>query len=53
MCGARRNGAGLGRAPRGCPGPGILIPVVTNPHKAAQALEKIVAEMERRYDLFQ
>ncbi len=30
----------------------LLIPVVTNPHKAAQALEKIVAEMERRYDLY-
>ena len=33
--------------------PHLLIPVVTNPHKASQALEKIVAEMERRYDLFQ
>ncbi|SGW81856.1 DNA translocase FtsK [Staphylococcus argenteus] len=33
--------------------PHLLIPVVTYPHKAAQALEKIVAEMERRYDLFQ
>ena len=32
--------------------PHLLIPVVTNPHKASQALEKIVAEMERRYDLF-
>ena len=32
--------------------PHLLIPVVTNPHKAAQALEKL-AEMERRYDLFQ
>ena len=30
--------------------PHLLIPVVTNPHKAAQALEKIVAEMERRYN---
>jgi S-DNA-T family DNA segregation ATPase FtsK/SpoIIIE len=28
--------------------PHLLIPVVTNPHKASQALEKIVAEMERR-----
>ncbi len=33
--------------------PHLLIPVVTNPHKASQALDKIVAEMERRYDLFQ
>lgn len=33
--------------------PHLLIPVVTNPHKASQALEKIVSEMERRYDLFQ
>ena len=32
--------------------PHLLIPVV-NPHKASQALEKVVAEMERRYDLFQ
>ena len=32
--------------------PHLLIPVVTN-HKASQALEKVVAEMERRYDLFQ
>ncbi len=33
--------------------PHLLIPVVTNPHKAAQALEKIIAEMEKHYDLFQ
>ena len=33
--------------------PHLLIPVVTNPHKASQALEKVKFEMERRYDLFQ
>ena len=30
----------------------IYLSVVTNPHKASQALDKVVAEMERRYDLF-
>ncbi|WP_145429961.1 FtsK/SpoIIIE domain-containing protein, partial [Staphylococcus hominis] len=33
--------------------PHLLIPVVTNPHKASQALEKIVSDTVRRYDLFQ
>ncbi|UUX34572.1 DNA translocase FtsK [Fundicoccus culcitae] len=32
--------------------PHLLAPVVTNPRKAAQALNKIVQEMERRYELF-
>ncbi|WP_020008632.1 FtsK/SpoIIIE family DNA translocase [Salinicoccus albus] len=32
--------------------PHLLSPVVTNPQKANDALNKIVSEMERRYDLF-
>ncbi|WP_411844097.1 DNA translocase FtsK [Salinicoccus sp. HZC-1] len=32
--------------------PHLLSPVVTNPQKASDALNKIVSEMERRYDLF-
>ncbi|TWS94244.1 DNA translocase FtsK [Streptococcus sp. sy018] len=32
--------------------PHLLIPVVTNPRKASKALQKIVAEMEHRYEQF-
>lgn len=32
--------------------PHLLIPVVTDPKKASQALKKVVEEMERRYELF-
>ncbi len=32
--------------------PHLLVPVVTDPKKASQALKKVVGEMERRYELF-
>jgi S-DNA-T family DNA segregation ATPase FtsK/SpoIIIE len=32
--------------------PHLLVPVVTDPRKAAVALKKVVAEMEKRYEMF-